>query len=242
MIDSNTIPSGPFSAELLAAFIETAHSLYASEDLDETLGRVTAAAVDVIGGCDLASVSSLEEGGILTRAATGSLARDVDAIQYASGEGPCLDAAHRVPFVYTADMAADHRWPRFSDQAAAHGIKSLVSCRLAVAADPDHTLGSINLYGRARDAFDPNDRLLAMLFAAHATVVLDASRRQAHLRQAMESRDVIGQAKGILMSQTNVTSDEAFDQLRRASQRMNVKLRDLAERVARNKGFGFSDR
>ncbi len=52
------------------------------------------------------------------------------------------------------------------------------------------------------------------------------------LRQALETRDVIGQAKGILMASEGTTADEAFDILRRASQRLNVKVRDVAAQIA----------
>jgi AmiR/NasT family two-component response regulator len=73
--------------------------------------------------------------------------------------------------------------------------------------------------------------MLATLYAAHAAVIIDAARREVQLREAMASRDVIGQAKGILMAQGGVNADEAFGQLRLASQRLNVKLRDLASDV-----------
>ena len=71
-----------------------------------------------------------------------------------------------------------------------------------------------------------------------SAVTVDAARRQANLRQAMESRDIIGQAKGILMARSQISADDAFDTLRRASQRLNVKLRDLAERIAQQRSAG----
>jgi hypothetical protein len=74
-------------------FAETASRLYASEDVEETLQRVTSAMVAVIGPCDAASVSLLTDKQIVTRAATDPVTARIDAIQYETGEGPCLAAA-----------------------------------------------------------------------------------------------------------------------------------------------------
>ena len=75
--------------------------------------------------------------------------------------------------------------------------------------------------------------MLAILLSSLGAVVVDAARQQENLRRAIESRQVIGEAVGILRAQTKVDSDEAFRMLSQASQRMNIKLRDLAERIAR---------
>ncbi len=128
-------------------------------------------------------------------------------------------------------MATDERWPTFGPDAAARGIGSLISYKLAA----DDTVGALNLYGRRPRAFDDGGRDAASLLAIFASVVLASThaRLQAvQLRQALESRDVIGQAKGILMERERVTADAAFDMLRRASQQVNRKLRDLAEDIA----------
>jgi len=75
-------------------------------------------------------------------------------------------------------------------------------------------------------------RAVGSIFAAHAAVALSAANQQDQMEMGMASRDVIGQAKGILMARQHIGADEAFDMLRRGSQRLNVKLRDLAAQVA----------
>ena len=102
----------------------------------------------------------------------------------------------------------------------------------------DRILGALNLYSRRVDAFDESDMATALLFSTHAAIALSHAQTRAgdveltrQLREAIESRDVIGQAKGILMERERVDADAAFDMLRRASQRLNVKLRDVAGRV-----------
>jgi hypothetical protein len=90
----------------------------------------------------------------------------------------------------------------------------------------------MNLYSTVEHAFTEEDQMLASLLASLGAVVVDASRQQAHLRAAIESRQVIGEAIGIIKAQGGVSSDQAFVMLSKASQRMNLKLRELARRIA----------
>lgn len=227
-------------ADVVRAFSETARRLYVSEDLDETLGRITASAVETIPACDVASISLVEpSGAITTRAPTDALADRLDEVQYETGEGPCLDAIGTTALAYAPDTTGDDRWPRFSARAREeHGVASILSCRLDVRDETERTLGALNLYARHASAFTEADMRMMILFAANAAVVAHAALNQWNLRKALDSRDVIGQAKGILMARQNVSADEAFEMLRHASQRTNIKLRDLAEQIAARNGSG----
>jgi GAF domain-containing protein len=225
-------PSQP-SRSLIDAFQEIASHVHPSEDYEDTFRRITLTAANSITGCDAASVSTIEAGRPVTHGSTGDLATRGDQIQYDEDEGPCLDAAMRERWIYEPNIAQSARWPQSSKRLASElGVQSMMSCRLAMDAAPNHTLGGINLYSRARDAFSDEDQMLALLLASLGAVVVDASRQQAHLRKAIESRQVIGEAIGILRSQGGVSRDQAFDMLSKASQRMNIKLRDLAQQIA----------
>ena len=223
-----------FDPDVLTTFAEVATSLYASEVLDEALGRLSAAAVRLIDGCDMASVSLLDRGTIRTVGATSKVAEQGDLIQYDTGQGPCLEAATEQRLVYTPDLTADGRWPEFSKRVSAElEVCSMLACRLQVRRDRGEVvLGALNMYALAPEAFSDDDTLVAVLLASHSSVVIDASLRQDSLRSAMESRDVIGQAKGILMERYKISQEDAFGRLHTASQSMNRKLRDLAELVA----------
>ncbi len=237
--DHDPVPTSSLPAAMLQAFAETTRLLYVSEDLDETLLRVTTLATQTIEGCEVASLTMKEGSGLVTRAATGDLAVTCDRIQYEEGEGPCLDAALHEGLVHTRDKASDDRWPRFSRRVSEEaGAGGMLSCQISVGdVKGSRALGGLNMYATRPDAYSDADQLLATLYAAHAAVIIDAARREVQLREAMASRDVIGQAKGILMAQDGVTADDAFSQLRLASQRLNVKLRDLAsEVVSRRQG------
>jgi transcriptional regulator with GAF, ATPase, and Fis domain len=237
--DGQTQPT----AALVEAFAAIASSLHASEDYEQTLRRITETAVATVDGCEAASLSLVQDGGPVTRAATSPLATRGDQMQYDEGEGPCLDAAMHERWLYTPDVATDQRWPRSCGQMHRElGVGSLFSCRLTLDSAPKHTLGGINLYATGPDAFDQDDRMLTILLSSMGALVVDASRRQAQLRAAIESRQVIGEAIGILRYQSNLSSDEAFAVLTRASQRMNIKLREVAHRIVRATPDGTSRR
>ena len=221
----------------MEAFSEIAQRVHSSENYEETMRSITETAVSAIGGCDSASLSLLEKTGPVTHAATSEVARDGDQIQYDEGEGPCLDAAFSQRWVYTPVVKADQRWPRSSTRLADElGVGSMFSCRLTLEAAPNHTLGGLNLYAMSKDAFKEEDQMMSILLSSLGAVVVDASRQQAHLRSAIESRQLIGEAIGILRSQSDLSSEEAFAMLSKASQRMNVKLRDLAHQITAKGG------
>lgn len=96
----------------------------------------------------------------------------------------------------------------------------------------DEMLGALSLYGAVPAAFDPSAKRLAELYATHAALALAEARRTDQLRRALATRDVIGQANGVLMERHRITSDQAFERLKRASHRLNCKLVDVAETLA----------
>jgi|SRR5437763_12538511 len=221
------------SHELVETFAELSSTLFAGADVDALLDHLVERATATIEPCDFASVSLLGPGGrISTPAATDALVVEVDQLQYNAGEGPCVEAAKMpAPAVYSPDLASDERWPTFGPMAAKRGIGSLSSYKIAA----NGTIGALNLYARRTAAFTEHDREVAYLLAVFASVVLAstlARLQAAQLQEALQSRDVIGQAKGILMERERVTADDAFDMLRRSSQQLNRKLRDLAEEIA----------
>jgi GAF domain-containing protein len=210
-----------------------AHVLTA-ETVQGAMQRIVDLAVDTIDGCDHASISVVEGTQMATQASSDPQVADVDVVQYDTGEGPCLDViALETTTVYAEDLTDDPRWPRFGPRAAAAGMRSLLAIRLLA----DRTLGALNLYARLPRAYGATDRATGVIFATHAGIALAAaearteSHRAEHLEQALSSRELIGQAQGILMERERITPDQAFDVLRRASQHLNVKLRVVAQRL-----------
>ena len=140
----------------------------------------------------------------------------------------CVDAIKEHEVFQTGLLSEELRWPKFTPRAVAEsGIESILSLRLFV----NGTMGALNLYSTKRDAFDDHDVALGTVFAAHAAMAWSTSQRIANLESGLVSRQLIGQATGLLMARHNMSESEAIGALRRASQRLNVKLRQVAEKI-----------
>ena len=202
--------------------------------LETVLRRVAELAVTAIGSCDACGVSLVHGNRVSSTVATDDVARRVDDHQYRIDQGPCLQAARTGEIYKIDDMATDTRWPDFARHAAEEGVASSYSLPLTVG---DHTMGALNLYSR-HSRFGPEDEQVGQAFGRQAAVALTNAQAYQRTRdlvdqlnEAIQSRDVIGQAKGILMARENLTADAAFERLRHLSQSHNVKLRDVAEQV-----------
>jgi len=215
---------------LIQEFAEVARGLHLSGGLEDNLGRLTTTAVTAIGGCESASISLLEETGPVTWGATDEFALAGDQIQYDEGEGPCLDAAMLERWVYTPELTGESRWPRSAVRLREMGARSMFSCRLDL--QTDHHRSGLNLYATAPQAFNTHDQMLAILLSSLGAVLVDAARQQQRLHDAIESRQVVGEAIGILRAKSKLSSNEAFDLLANASQRTGLEMRDLAQQIA----------
>lgn len=215
--------------DLAALFGAVSRTLMAEDGLDEVLARVAELAVDTIPNCEHCGVMLIEGGDVRTAGVSDELPCAVDAIQIETGEGPCLEAMESHAVFEIADMRDEVRWPEFATRAAAETpVRSMLSFRLY---DDRRTVGALNLYAKDLKAFDESDHQVGGVFAAYAALALTNAREVDGLRQGLESRTVIATAKGMLMAREGVTDEVAFGILRRASQRMNVKLRDVAAQI-----------
>ena len=197
-------------------------------------------AIETLPACDLASITLVRSDGTpATPAFSHKTALVLDETQYAIGDGPCLSAIrHRG--VEHISTASETRWPAFTEAAVERGVLATLSVPLG---NEEAVVGGLNLYSETTAEYDDASRELACAFAdqlgvAAATVTLYAEGYEMahHLQQAMQSRAVIEQAKGILMAAERCGPDAAFEMLVRASQNQHRKLRaiatDIVERYA----------
>ncbi|MFD5090993.1 GAF and ANTAR domain-containing protein [Amycolatopsis thailandensis] len=210
-----------------------ARTLQAEPDVESTLVAIVKAAVDHVPGTEHAGISLVEPGHrIRTVAPTSEVVSTIDELQYRTRQGPCLDAITEHLIFRTGDLTAEQRWPAFTPAAAETGIRSMLSYRLFVS---EHTLGALNLYARARDAFSDQADDDGRLFAAHAAIALVGAQTEARLHLAVENRDTIGMAKGILMHRHDIDDTQAFRLLFESSQTANMKLQLVAEWVIQHR-------
>jgi hypothetical protein len=200
-------------------------------DLEQTLGQIVASAAQTVPGVDEASISMTQCGRIETRHPTSENILKLDETQSELNEGPCISAIIEPPesgIVVAEDFAgADaQRWPNFAPRAVEAGYRALMSTQLST---DGGIRAALNLYSAAPDAFDANARTMAGLFGVQAALLLYGADQAGQLQRAVDSRDVIGQAKGILMERFKVDDEAAFQMLVQSSQHTNMKLTAVAE-------------
>ena len=162
----------------------------------------------------------------------------VMGLQNEIGQGPCLDAVAQTDQIRISDITAEERWPLFHGRAAAIGAFSTICTPLAAGTA---IYGSLSLVAKTAGALGDESASLAAVFAAHATIALAGAVSLRRLSTALDTRDVIGQAKGILMERYRITPDAAFALLARVSQDTNIKLRDVADALCRTGGLPVAD-
>jgi GAF domain-containing protein len=198
-------------------------------DVSATLEAITTAAVGSVPGADECGVSVVvRRTHVESRAPTGDMPLRIDKIQERVGEGPCLEAIAEHATVRIHDIDHEERWPRFAAEAREEGMRSMLCFQLFVAGD---TLGALNLYSRQANAFTEESETIGLVFASHASIALAGAQKEEHLRAAIGTRDLIGQAKGILMERFKITAVQAFEVLARSSSHTNRKLEDVADEL-----------
>jgi GAF domain-containing protein len=217
------------TSDLASRLSDLARELQHEDDPDMMLAGIVHAALELVPHAADASISLISgRRKIVSRAASSDLPRRVDALQSETGQGPCLDASYEDRIVNVADLGTETRWPDFSRAAFGLGARSMLSFQLFI--DGDH-LGALNLFGKDVGVFDAESERIGMLVAAHAAVAVAGSKQVSQLARALDTRDLIGQAKGILMERFKITAQQAFLLLSRASSEMNLKLHDVAEEL-----------
>lgn len=150
----------------------------------------------------------------------------LDKIQQRHLEGPCLTAAWEETTVHVRDLETEERFPNYRRDALAETpIRSIMAFQMFIAGE---TLGALNVYAEEPNAFGDDSRTLGLIFAAHSSVAWNSARRDQQFQRALASRDIIGQAKGMIMERYDVNAVRAFELLRKLSQDSNVALIQVA--------------
>ena len=191
------------------------------------LADIVSGAVGLVPGCEHAALVVYDDRQqLVAKAVSGPETAPMIALQNELKEGPCRQTAATNMVMRAADVLTDRRWPRFAPRARQLGIGSMLCTPLLAG---HRSYGSLSMASGTPDAFDEESESLAAIFAAHAAIALADAERLDTLRLALDSRDLIGQAKGILMERYGLSADAAFRVLVRESQTTNTKLRAVSE-------------
>jgi GAF domain-containing protein len=213
------------SAESLEILARALHVKNA--ELEPTLEAIASTAVTMLSPARYAALTLLSRGELIPRASTGETPLLLDRLQQELGDGPCIHAAKYQSVFRIEDTGEDDRWPEFCAEAARLEVRSMLCMPLWI---DERGLGALSLYADQPAAFsDPHERV-AVLLATFAALALAEAQRADQMHDALGNRDVIGQAKGILMERHRVTADAAFGVLSRVSQAENMKLAEIARR------------
>lgn len=232
------VPGSPVVVEStgLAEQLRRVTAMPADIDVvDGALRLVVALAQATVSGADGVSVTLRRHGRLMTVAASDQTVSDMDADQYATGEGPCLDASVEGRWFHAESLEQETRWPSFTPKARGLGISAILSSPLLA---EDRPLGALNIYSRTAAAFAPKEQELASVFATEASLILrdagvDVSDEQlvGRLDEALRSRQVIAQAQGVVMERDGISEEEAYTLLCNFSRRSNRPLRERAADV-----------
>lgn len=226
------------SPEILAALQKLSALLVSDDPLSTTLDCIAQLPVEAIPGCDSAGVTLRVNNKVTTAAASDGFALEIDHIQYDTKQGPCLEALETGQFREIKCVTDETRWPEFCVRAETKGFRSNLSFPLKM----NGSVGTLNIYAKKEFAFDERSIGVGEIVANQANIALQNTQTYVaalaladNLNEAIQTRDMIGQAKGILMERENVTDDEAFAMLRTVSQEKNIKLREVARMLIEEK-------
>lgn len=225
-------PEAEFQADMPGL---QAGSAFPSPDdaVDGALRMVVALTRVTMDAADGVSVSLRRNGRLSTVAASDQVILDMDTYQYATGEGPCIDASVEGRRFQTQSLADESRWPAFTPKAHSLGISAILSTPLTASQQP---VGALNIYSHRPAVFGTEDEVLASLFAAETSTILTEARADisgeeqgVRIQAALRVRRAIAQAQGVIMERRGVSQDDAYTVLRLDSQRTGRSLHDLAE-------------
>jgi GAF domain-containing protein len=181
------------------------------------------------GPCDAATIIVLNPDGTLeTMGGTQDWAEQADLAQFDTGTGPGVEAVQGTVVVLAEDLrAASERWPRWAPRAVGLGSAAVMSLQLFTT----ETLGALNLYSTTPRRYGSADLDIATTLAAHVSAAVVQARDEQNLWRAIEARNLIGQAQGMLMARYGLSAEKAFAVLRRHSNHSNVKVSAVAEQL-----------
>lgn len=207
--------------------VQLGRDLVAHDDLQPALQTVVDVAPE-IASADAASITVLDHGRYRTAATTDPSVVEADSLQYALGEGPCVDATDENEHYLISDVANDPRWPRWGPRAAGLGVGSVLAVHVRVG---DTSIGAINLYSHAGRDYGLEDISVGYMLASQVGAALAAVTKIENLTVGMDRRTIIGQAQGIIMQKYDLDAGVAWNTMVRLSQDSNIKVRLLAEEI-----------
>lgn len=199
-------------------------------DVDTVLRELTQSAVKIMPGAQSAAITiASRDRTVRTASATNRYPVLLDQIQQRHDQGPCLSAVWEQHVVRINDMTLEDRWPAYCRETVEESpIRSVMSFQLFA---DHHRMGALSFYAEQPNVFDDEAAELGLILATHTALAWNMSRRDEQFRSALASRDIIGQAKGMIMERFKIDAVQAFELLKRLSQNSNTPLVVVARQL-----------
>jgi GAF domain-containing protein len=219
---------GSLNPDVARDLSELSRELEAESDSSAVMQRILQAAVDEIGGAVGAAITLLEHGQLSSPAHSSEQARAVGVAESETGEGPCVDTSRHEVTLRSDDLRDEPRWPKWAAAAVENGVLSAMSFQLFVEGD---SMGALDVFGDHPNAFDEEAENTGLLLASHAAIAMASTRQVENMQIAIDNRDLIGQAKGILMERYKIRAGQAFDLIVASSRATHKKVRVVADQL-----------
>jgi GAF domain-containing protein len=228
--DGGTEGVGDTADAAADTFARLAIELHDAPGVEETIEAVVQFALQAL-NCSHAGVVLHSRVSPEVAAVTDPMVAEIYSLQIESESGPLIAALLSGTTVLIRDTSTDDRWPKWAEEVARLGVRSVLDVPLATGNGSPSTIGVLGLYAAEPDAFNADDEAIAHILARHASVAVASARHEETMIQAVDARKLVGQAMGILMERFDVDGDRAFAILKRYSQDTNTKLRDVAQHL-----------
>ena len=219
--------------EAAGAFWDLAQRVYAGESYQGIYEEICRTAVAVVSGCDHACITTISAGEAPElQATTDEIASRVDRLEWETREGPCVDAILRQRFEWDPDITRNPTWPRLAARVLDETpVRGMIGYRIIVG---ERKIGALNLLSDEPGALTQEDADMGAILASFASVAVTAASQHEEatsLREGLLSNREIGKAVGLLMATHSINDQDAFDRLRQASSRLNIRLAEIARRI-----------
>jgi transcriptional regulator with GAF, ATPase, and Fis domain len=239
VVDRKRLDRDCHDGTIQSTITELISALVHGAGIEEMATKLTSASVALVSGAEFAKISLIKNGHLHSIASTSEMAAALlDGAQQAAGQGPCLDAVNAQKPIRCSDLGADVRWPRFAVAATNAGVRAVLSFPMDV---PGAARGTLSLFGSEPGALGIGSDGTAAMLAHHAAIALFTAEHERQFKATLATRDVIGQAKGVIMERFGVDSARAFAMLKTISRQTNTPVRQLAASLVNRAGTRDDD-
>jgi transcriptional regulator with GAF, ATPase, and Fis domain len=220
---------------LADVFVELSDTLVDDFDMIDFLNGLTAHCVELLGVSAAGLLLTDGQGVLQLVAASSERTRLLELFQLKADQGPCLDCYHSGAPVSVPDLSQTGRWPRFTAAAAEVGFAAVHALPMRLRTD---IIGALSLFGTAPGMLTPDKLRTGQAMADVATIGLlqqrairDGNALARQLQNALNSRVLIEQAKGVLAERLQISMEDAFTIMRTGARNHNQRLATLAETI-----------